>query len=108
MPSLLELFDYIAQHHLLLETGHISAQEVLMVAPEARRCGVQHIAVTHATAGPINMTVPQMQQAAKDGALIEANRIRLWRHAGAGRTAERGPVHRGYPRHRRQELHHQH
>ena len=71
LPSVLALFDYIGQHNLVLETGHISAQEVLMVVPEAKKHGVQHIVITHAMAGPINMTVPQMQQAAKDGALIE-------------------------------------
>jgi hypothetical protein len=71
LPSVLELFDYIGQRNLLLETGHISASEVLMVVPEAKRHGVQHIVVTHAMAGPINMTIPQMQQAARDGAIIE-------------------------------------
>jgi hypothetical protein len=71
LPSVLELFDYIGQHNLLLETGHISAREVLMVIPEAKKHGVQHIVVTHAMSGPINMTIPQMQEAAKDGAMIE-------------------------------------
>ena len=71
LPSVLELFDYIGQNNLLLETGHISAQEVLMVIPEAKKHGVQHIVVTHAMSGPINMTVPQMQEAVKDGAMIE-------------------------------------
>jgi hypothetical protein len=71
LPGVLALFDYIGQHNLVLETGHISAQEVLMVVPEAKKHGVQHIVITHAMAGPINMTVLQMPQAAKDGALIE-------------------------------------
>jgi len=38
---------------------------------EARRRGVQHIVVTHAMAPEIGMTIPQMQQAARDGAYIE-------------------------------------
>ncbi|HVZ28154.1 MAG TPA: DUF6282 family protein [Rhizomicrobium sp.] len=71
LGSVLELFDYIAQHNLLLETGHISAHEVLMVIPEAKKHGVQHIVVTHAMSGPINMTIPEMQEAARDGAMIE-------------------------------------
>ncbi|MBV9550364.1 MAG: hypothetical protein JO256_11905 [Alphaproteobacteria bacterium] len=71
LASVLELFDFIGQHQLVLATGHISAQEVLMVIPEARRHGVEHIVVTHAMSGPTSMTVPQMQQAARDGALIE-------------------------------------
>jgi hypothetical protein len=71
LPSVLALFDYIAQHNLVLETGHISDKEVLMVIPEAKKHGVQHIVVTHAMAGPINMTIPEMQQAARDGAMLE-------------------------------------
>jgi hypothetical protein len=71
LPDVLALFDYIAQKNLVLETGHISAQEVLTVVPEAKKHGLQHIVITHAMGGPINMTVPQMQQAARDGALIE-------------------------------------
>jgi hypothetical protein len=38
----------------LLETGHISAEEVLMVIFEAKKHGVQHIVVTHAMSGPIS------------------------------------------------------
>ena len=40
-----------------------------MVIPEARRRGVQRIIVTHVN--PLNVTVPQMQQMARDGAMIE-------------------------------------
>jgi hypothetical protein len=69
LPSVLELFDFIAKNQLTLATGHISTQESLMVIPEARRRGVQRIIVTHVN--PLNVTVPQMQQMARDGAMIE-------------------------------------
>jgi hypothetical protein len=72
LPSVLELIDFIAQHHdLVLETGHVSAEEVGMVVHEAHQRGVTHIVVTHAMAGPIRMTIPQMQAAAQEGALLE-------------------------------------
>ena len=47
---MLELIDFIAQHHeLVLETGHVSAEEGLMVVHEAHQRGVTHIVVvTHA------------------------------------------------------------
>ena len=65
LPGVLALIDYIAQHHqFVLETGHVSAEEALMVVHAAHQRGVSHIVVTHAMAGPINMTIPQMQQAA--------------------------------------------
>jgi hypothetical protein len=72
LPGVIALIDYIAAHpQLMLETGHVSAEEALLVIREARAHGVKHIVVTHAMAGPINMTIAQMQQAAKDGAYLE-------------------------------------
>ena len=48
LPEVIELIDFIAQHHqLVLETGHVSAEEVLMVVHEAHKRGVTHIVVTH-------------------------------------------------------------
>jgi hypothetical protein len=72
LPSVLALLDYIAtRKQLVLETGHVSAEEALMVIREARARGIAHIVVTHAMNGPINMTIPQMQEAARMGAVIE-------------------------------------
>jgi hypothetical protein len=69
LPAVLELFDFMGKQGLTLATGHISTQEVLLVIPEARRRGVQNIVVTHVN--PLNVTVPQMQQMARDGAKLE-------------------------------------
>ena len=72
LSSVLELIDFIAQHHdLVLETGHISPEEGDLVVHEAHQRGVAHIVVTHAMAASVRMTIPQMQAAAKDGAFIE-------------------------------------
>jgi hypothetical protein len=72
LPSVLELLDFMAQHHeLVLETGHVSGEEGVMVVQEAHQRGVTHIVVTHAMASPVRMTIPQMQAAARDGAFIE-------------------------------------
>src|ERR1700748_3169110 len=72
LPGVIHLIDYIAANpKLVLETGHVSAEEALLVIREARAHGVKHIVVTHAMAGPVNMSIPQMQQAAKDGAFLE-------------------------------------
>jgi hypothetical protein len=72
LPNVLELIDFIAQHHqLVFETGHISAEEVLLAVHAAHQRGVTHIVVTHAMYYLENMTIPQMQQAAHDGAYIE-------------------------------------
>jgi uncharacterized protein DUF6282 len=72
LSSVLELIDFIAQHHeIVLETGHISAEEALMVVHEAHQRGVRHIVATGAMDMVVDMTIPQMQQAAHDGAYIE-------------------------------------
>jgi hypothetical protein len=72
LSTVLELIDFIAQHHeMVLETGHISAEEGLMVVHEAHQRGVLHIVVTHAMTSVVNMTIPQMQRAARDGAYLE-------------------------------------
>lgn len=57
--------------HLALATGHISAEEALLVIREARAQGVENIVVTHAMGFPVDMTVDQMKAAAAMGAYIE-------------------------------------
>ena len=66
-----DVIAVVARHQLALATGHVSAAEGLMLLGEARRQGVQRMVVTHAMNTPIEMSVAQMQDAAKLGALIE-------------------------------------
>ena len=42
-----------------------------MLVREAKRQGVEHIVVTHATRAPVRMSIAQMQEAAKLGAYVE-------------------------------------
>jgi hypothetical protein len=70
LPSVLGLIDWIGQHPpLMLETGHVSPEEGLMVIAAAKAGGVRHIVVTHAM--DMGWTVPQMQEAARQGAYLE-------------------------------------
>jgi hypothetical protein len=72
LPSVLALLDYIAtRKQLVLETGHVSAEEALMVIKEARARGIQHVVATHGMAGPTNLSVAQAKEAARMGAYIE-------------------------------------
>ena len=71
LPEVKAVIAMIAKHNLVLATGHVSAQEGLLILREARRQGVQRMVVTHAMNPPISMTVAQMQEAAKEGAFIE-------------------------------------
>src|SRR3982751_3064365 len=72
LPSVLALLDYIGtRKQLALETGHVSAEEALMVIREAKARGIQHVVATHGMSGPTNLSVAQAQEAGRMGAYIE-------------------------------------
>src|SRR5690349_13808106 len=71
LPAVEQVIGIIARHGLVLETGHSSAEEGLMLLREGKRQGVKHMVVTHAVIAPVRMTEAQMQQATREGAYIE-------------------------------------
>ena len=72
LPAVLQVISLAAQHDLVLETGHSAPGESLQLIAEAKRQGVKHVLVTHAMTNPGGpMTLDQMQQAARLGALLE-------------------------------------
>jgi hypothetical protein len=71
VPEAVAVIAMVAKYQLVLETGHSSATDGLLIVHEGRRHGVQHIVVTHAMATPVQMTIPQMKEAVADGAYIE-------------------------------------
>lgn len=71
LPEVKQIITLIAKNNLVLATGHVSADEALMMFREGRRQGAQHMVATHAMNAPILMTIPQMQEAAKLGAFLE-------------------------------------
>jgi imidazolonepropionase-like amidohydrolase len=71
VEALKEVFAVCAKHDLVLETGHSSAAECLVLLEAARKAGIKKLLVTHGMADPIGMTVPQMKHAARLGAKIE-------------------------------------
>jgi len=72
LPDVIKVFGIIAKNNLVLETGHSSPSESLILIAEAKRQGVQNILVTHAFANPGgSMSIAEAQEAAKLGAYIE-------------------------------------
>jgi hypothetical protein len=71
LPETKAVISVIARHGLVLATGHVSAQEGLMLLREGRQQRVEHMVVTHAMNEPVQMDVAQMQEASREGALIE-------------------------------------
>jgi hypothetical protein len=71
LPEVQQVIALAARHGLTLETGHSSPEEALLLVREARRQGVAHLVVTHAMQAPVRMSIPQMKEAAREGAYIE-------------------------------------
>ena len=71
LPETKAVIAMIAKYHLVMATGHNFPEEDLLLIREARRQGITHIVVTHPMMSPIHMSIPQMQQAAAEGAYLE-------------------------------------
>jgi len=72
MPEVLKVMAIAAKNNLVLETGHSSPAETLLLIPEAKRQGVKHIMVTHALTNPGGpLSIAEIEKAAKMGAYIE-------------------------------------
>jgi hypothetical protein len=71
LPETKAVIAMIAKYKLVMATGHNSPDEDLLLIREARRQGITHIVVTHPMISPIHMSIPQMQEAAKEGAYLE-------------------------------------
>jgi hypothetical protein len=71
LPEALDVLKVTAKHDLGLSTGHVSAEEALMVIRAAKAAGVNKIYVQHPNHGGIVMSMAQMKEAIRLGALIE-------------------------------------
>jgi hypothetical protein len=71
LPEVKEVIAVIAKNHLTLASGHISPEDALLVFQEGRRQGVDHIIATHAMDLAGKMTMEQMLEAIRLGAVIE-------------------------------------
>ena len=72
VPEVLQVLAIAARSNLVLETGHSSPTESLLLIKEAKRVGVKHVMVTHALANPGgSLSIADVREAAKLGAFIE-------------------------------------
>lgn len=63
------IFTLVAEHDLVLATGHSSPEEVLLLIPAAQRLGVRRILITHVFGQ--HPTREQMRRMAAAGAVLE-------------------------------------
>jgi hypothetical protein len=71
LPETEQVISIIARNKLVLETGHSSPAEALLLIREAKRQGVAGVVVTHATNSLVGMSVAEMKEAARMGAYLE-------------------------------------
>ena len=76
VPELLEVFELIAEHNLVLAMGHSAPEEVLLLIPIAKSLGVRQILVTHVFGQ--DATLEQMQQMAVQGAVMELDWLAVY------------------------------
>jgi len=89
LPETVEVLKIIAQENIVLATGHSSSAENLLLTREAKKLGIAHIVLTHPMSARTNMSIPDMQEAARMGAYIELCGAAL---LPTQRAAERIPV----------------
>ena len=71
LPQTRDVLRVIAEHDLVLATGHLSAREIHTVTAEAFACGVRKVVVTHPEFPHQNLTASQQCELADMGALLE-------------------------------------
>src|SRR5262249_32125113 len=71
VPEVLRVLPVPAKNRLRLSTGPVSAEGALMVVRAAKQAGVNKIYVQHPNHGGLVMSMAQMKEAVRLGALIE-------------------------------------
>jgi len=71
LPETKAVIAAIRKHNLVLASGHVSAQEALLMFEEGRRVGVRAMVATHGMSTPTLLSAEQAQQATRLGAFIE-------------------------------------
>ncbi len=84
VAPLVEILSLIAAHDLVLATGHLTPQEVMLLLPAAKAQGVRHILVTHPFGQ--HATIDDMRRMAAEGAVMELDWFAV--HRGSDSVAE--------------------
>ena len=71
LPETRAVIAAIAKHNFVLASGHVSAEEALLMFEEGRRLGIRGRVATHGMSAPTALTVDQAQRAGQLGAFIE-------------------------------------
>jgi hypothetical protein len=71
LPQAKAVLAAIARHNLVLASGHVSAEEALLIFAEGQRLGIRGMVATHGLSPPTSLTVAQARTAIRLGAFVE-------------------------------------
>ena len=71
LPETKAVIAAIRKHNFVLASGHVSAQEALLMFEEGQRLGIRGMVATHGMGAPTSLTVEEARRAARFGAFIE-------------------------------------
>lgn len=71
VPALLECLDAVAEHGMILATGHLSRDEIFRLVPLASERGVDRVVVTHPEYPSQNLSAAHQRLLADQGAYLE-------------------------------------
>ena len=71
LPETEAVLEIVARENLVLETGHICAEEVIAIVGQANLLNIKNILITHAMADVPGLSLKNMQTAAQMGAFLE-------------------------------------
>lgn len=71
LPEVLATVKIVAEHNLVLATGHLGRDEIFAVARAARQAGVRDVVITHPEFPTQNLSVADQRALAEMGVLLE-------------------------------------
>lgn len=71
LPNLNIILEMIAQHDVILGTGHLNVEETLKVVPLAKESGIEKIIITHPEWQIVNMPIDVQKKLAQYGVFFE-------------------------------------
>ena len=83
-PAVLDILRLIAEHDVILGTGHLSPAEIVQLVPAARAAGVRKIVITHPEHPPVEMPL-LMQEELRDRYGVYFERCLVTTELGHGR-----------------------
>lgn len=82
-PAVREILRLIAEHDVILGTGHLNVREIQQLVPAARAAGVRKILITHPEHPPVEMPL-SVQEELRDRYGVYFERCLISTHLGAG------------------------